>query len=240
MAFSHGYILARVAVAYQPGGGNTGFAILMGGCAVAVYSLLGAAWLMMREAGELRVRAVGWARRTLRWGAVGAVGVSVVLDFSNAGVFLKWGDGSHWLAVGLVWSTLLACFVLTEMTLQRMISHSYRASALPYALVLVIVLTVLGGLAYSFFPYLVLDEITLWDAAAPLATLRLALSAVVIGDSVVSTLHDTLRLVRLILDAPDARRVAVAGDFNRWDAEATPLVRDGRSPRWSGQPRRTS
>jgi len=127
------------------------------------------------------VRAVGWARRTLRWGAVGAVGVSVVLDFSNAGVFLKWGDGSHWLAVGLVWSTLLACFVLTEMTLQRMISQSYRASALPYALVLVIVLIVLGGLAYSFFPYLVLDEITLWDAAAPVATLRLALSAVVIA-----------------------------------------------------------
>lgn len=60
-----------------------------------------------------------------------------------------------------------------------------------------------------------------------------ALSAVVIGDSVVSTLHDTLRLVRLIFDAPHARRVAVAGDFNRWDAEATPLVRDGRSPRWS-------
>jgi cytochrome d ubiquinol oxidase subunit II len=67
------------------------------------------------------------------------------------------------------------------MTLQRMISQSYRASALPYALVLVIVLIVLGGLAYSFFPYLVLDEITLWDAAAPVATLRLALSAVVIA-----------------------------------------------------------
>ena len=47
--------------------------------------------------------------------------------------------------------------------------------------VLLFVLIVLGGLAYSFFPYLVLDEITLWDAAAPVATLRLALSAVVIA-----------------------------------------------------------
>jgi 1,4-alpha-glucan branching enzyme len=59
------------------------------------------------------------------------------------------------------------------------------------------------------------------------------LSTVVIGDTVVATLRDTLRLVRLILDAPDARRVAVAGDFNRWDAEATPLVRDEQSRRWS-------
>jgi hypothetical protein len=59
------------------------------------------------------------------------------------------------------------------------------------------------------------------------------LSTVVIGDTVVSTLRDTLRLVRLILDAPNARRVAVAGDFNRWDADVTPLVRDERSRRWS-------
>lgn len=59
------------------------------------------------------------------------------------------------------------------------------------------------------------------------------LSSVVIGDSVVSTLHDTLRLVRLMFDAPDARRVAVAGDFNRWDVDATPLARDSRSHRWS-------
>jgi hypothetical protein len=55
------------------------------------------------------------------------------------------------------------------------------------------------------------------------------LSTVVIGDTVVSTLRDTLRLVRLILDAPNARRVAVAGDFNRWDADVTPL--GPRSPR---------
>jgi hypothetical protein len=59
------------------------------------------------------------------------------------------------------------------------------------------------------------------------------LSSVVIGDTVVSTLRDTLRLVRLMFDAPDARRVAVAGDFNRWDVEATPLARDERSRRWS-------
>ena len=59
------------------------------------------------------------------------------------------------------------------------------------------------------------------------------LSSVVIGDSLVSTLQDTLRLVRLMFDAPHARRVAVAGDFNRWDVDATPLVRDARSHRWS-------
>ncbi|MER1940199.1 MULTISPECIES: cytochrome d ubiquinol oxidase subunit II [unclassified Castellaniella] len=181
VAFSHGYLLARVAVAYETGPGYTGFAVLMGLCAVAAYSLLGAAWLMMREAGELRARAVGWARRNLRWSAVGAVGLSVVLDFSNAGVFLKWGDGEHWSAVFVVWGGLLLCFVFADMILQRMIAQSYRASAMPYVLVLVIITVLLAGLAYSFFPYVVLDEVTLWDAAAPVATLRLTLSATVVA-----------------------------------------------------------
>lgn len=60
-----------------------------------------------------------------------------------------------------------------------------------------------------------------------------ALSSVVIGDTVVSTLRDTLRLVRLMFDAPGARAVAIAGDFNRWDVAATPLTREPGSPRWS-------
>ena len=59
------------------------------------------------------------------------------------------------------------------------------------------------------------------------------LGAVVIGDTVVATLRDTLRLVRLMFDAPDARRVEVAGDFNGWGASPIALVRDERSRRWS-------
>jgi hypothetical protein len=55
----------------------------------------------------------------------------------------------------------------------------------------------------------------------------------VIGDTVVATLRDTLRLVRLIFDDPSARRVAVVGDFNDWSADATPLRRDRSPHRWS-------
>lgn len=55
----------------------------------------------------------------------------------------------------------------------------------------------------------------------------------VIGDSVVATLRDTLRLVRLIFDDPGARQVAVVGDFNGWAPTATPLRREAPSHRWS-------
>jgi hypothetical protein len=55
----------------------------------------------------------------------------------------------------------------------------------------------------------------------------------VIGDTVVSTLRDTLRLVRLMFDDTGARRVAVVGDFNGWRAGETPLRREPGTGRWS-------
>ena len=62
---------------------------------------------------------------------------------------------------------------------------------------------------------------------------RAGATTVVIGDTVVSTLRDTLRLVRLMFDDPGARQVAVVGDFNGWRAGGTPLARDVGTHRWS-------
>src|SRR3546814_20190366 len=67
------------------------------------------------------------------------------------------------------------------MCLQRMINSSYRTTALPFAMTLLIFLIVLGGLGYSFFPYLVLDDITIWDAAASVDSLRLILAGAIIA-----------------------------------------------------------
>lgn len=41
------------------------------------------------------------------------------------------------------------------------------------------------------------------------------------------------RTVRLVLELPDAAQVHAVGDFNQWSREATPLVRDPVTGRWS-------
>jgi hypothetical protein len=55
----------------------------------------------------------------------------------------------------------------------------------------------------------------------------------VIGDSITSALHDTLRLVQFVLRAPAASRVTLVGDFNAWSRTATPLARDNSADAWS-------
>ncbi|MDB4898802.1 MAG: putative glucosidase [Gemmatimonadetes bacterium] len=59
------------------------------------------------------------------------------------------------------------------------------------------------------------------------------LATAVIGDTVDSTLRDTLRLVRLMFEDSAAHRVAAVGDFNSWRGDATPLRRDPATRRWS-------
>lgn len=180
-ALAHGFLLAQIVVTYQTDAGYGWFSLFVALCAVAAYCLLGAAWLIMRVAGELRARAVMWGRRAVRWAAAGAVGVSVVLAFANAGIFLKWSDGPHWPLVVMLWMALLVCFISIEMCFQRMINSSYRTTALPFVMTLLVFLITLGGLGYSFFPYLVLDNITIWDAAASVDSLRLVLAATVVA-----------------------------------------------------------
>jgi hypothetical protein len=41
------------------------------------------------------------------------------------------------------------------------------------------------------------------------------------------------RAIKFVLVAPDAGRVSLVGDFNQWDAAATPLVRDEKNGTWS-------
>jgi hypothetical protein len=78
-----------------------------------------------------------------------------------------------------------------------------------------------------------IGSITTLSALLPPAGGPDALRTAVIGDTVVSTLRDTLRLVRLMFDDPGAREVIVVGDFNGWRVGATPLARDGATHRWS-------
>lgn len=180
-ALAHGLLLGQIVITYQDGGGFVAFTLFVGAGVLAGYCLLGATWLIMREGGALRIRAALWGRHAVRWAAAGCVGVSVVLAFANSGVLLKWSEGPRWTWALSLWAVMLACYIGIEMCLQRIIGRGYPITTLPFLLTLLIGLMALGGLGYSFFPYLVLDDITLWDAAASVGSLRLILAGTVVA-----------------------------------------------------------
>ena len=176
-AASHGLILSKAVTAFASGVVYDALGLYFALCALASYSLLGAAWLVMREPGALREQALRWARLLVRIVAAGVVAVSLILFLANTGVFLKWGSLPDPALVLGVWGVLLFCFITLEMLLPRLSGDSARLTALPFVLVLLIFIIVLSGLIYSFFPYLVLDDVTIWDAVGSIASLRLVFYA---------------------------------------------------------------
>ena len=48
-----------------------------------------------------------------------------------------------------------------------------------------------------------------------------------------SPLSDTARVIKFVLVAPHAANVSVVGDFNNWDAQATPMKRTPTGGTWS-------
>jgi len=185
-AVGQGAVLGRIVAGYQDDPGYMGFAVFVGLCAVAAYALLGACWLVMRVEGDLQRRAINWARHTVRWTAVGMVAIAVTLGLANSGVFSKWSDVDHLGLSATVWVVMLLCFVGMEVVLARLAAKVEQSlSWMPFALCVLLYVLMLAGLAYSFFPYMVLDEMTLWDGAGSVASLRMALAGVIVGVPVV-------------------------------------------------------
>ncbi len=181
-AFAQGVLLSRVATGYQSQAAHLWFDAFVGLCAVAAYLLLGASWLVMRVDGPLRRLGVRCARHAIRWAAAGMVAVSVALGLANAGIFYKWSSVADLALAVPIWIMMLTCFVCIEVVLVRLGRVGSRAlPATPFVLCLILFLLMLSGLGYSLFPYMVLDDMTLWDGAAAVSSLRLVLAATVVA-----------------------------------------------------------
>jgi cytochrome d ubiquinol oxidase subunit II len=180
-AFGQGMVLGRIATGYQVLPGYQWFSLFVGLCAVAAYVLLGACWLVMRVEGDLQRRAVTWARHAIRWTAAGMVAIAVTLGLANAGIFYKWSNLGHLGLAATMWVAMLFGFVGTEMMLARLPRQAERFSWVPFVICVCLFLLMLAGLGYSLFPYLILDDMTIWDGAAAPGSLRLVLAAAVIG-----------------------------------------------------------
>ena len=181
-AFGHGVLLANIVMGYQQDIPSVWFSVFIGVCAVAAYALLGASWLVMRVQGAIQILAIGWARHAIRWSAAGMVAVSIALGLANPAIFYKWSSKTSLVLAAPVWFLMLACFVGIDMLLSRVLRPKYRSlSWLPFVLCLVLFICMLSGLSYSMFPFVILDDMTLWDAASALGSLKFVLAATIIA-----------------------------------------------------------
>lgn len=165
-ALAQGWMLGRYVSGFQHGGWNYPvFAAAIALALPAAYALIGAAWLVMKTEGELQRRAVAWARRAWWPVVVGMVLVSLATPWISETVRQRWFALPQILALSAIPLMTAAALVALRLLL-RTPAVLGRACWVPFALLVGVLALAFLGLAYSLYPYVVIDRLTIWEAAS--------------------------------------------------------------------------
>ena len=175
-SLAQGYMLGVYVLGLQPGWPVVAFGALVALCLAAAYVAMGAAWLIYKSEGELQIKSVRWLRWALIVTALGMAAVSLATPWASPRIFDKWFALPHlyWLLPLPVVSgaLFLWLFLLTF----RLPAPDDRHSLKPFQIMAAIFATGFAGLAYSFYPYVVPERLTIWEAAAAPESLGIILA----------------------------------------------------------------
>jgi cytochrome d ubiquinol oxidase subunit II len=162
-SFAQGWMLARYITGFQAGTAFTLFALLVGAGLCGGYVLIGATWLILKTESNLQQKAKRWARWGLAWVGIGIALVSMATPLVSETVRERWFDFPRTLALMLLPLASMAAGVWIWRTSAP---AAGRADWKPFAGAVVIFVLAFAGIAYSLFPYVVIDRLTIWQAAA--------------------------------------------------------------------------
>jgi cytochrome d ubiquinol oxidase subunit II len=144
----------------------TPFSLLTGVALVIGYALLGATWLIIKTEGPLQERMYGLAW-PLSLGVVGMIViVSVWTPLLDAAIAERWFSWPNLLLLSPVPLLVAANTAALAAAVRKRWEYS------PYLLALGLFALSYAGLGISLYPYVVPRTFTIWEAAAPDATLR--------------------------------------------------------------------
>ena len=165
-SISQGFMLGMYVMGLEWTWINFAFGMLTAVFLTVGYSFIGATWVIHKTAHTLQVKAVAWARGGI-WGLVLGIGaISLATPFVSTRIFDKWFTWPEalYLAPLPILSALIVYWLWAM--LQRMPFSGDRWSWLPFAAATALWVMAFGGMAYSFYPYVVPEQITIYEAAS--------------------------------------------------------------------------
>ncbi|MEJ7688291.1 MAG: cytochrome d ubiquinol oxidase subunit II [Variovorax sp.] len=179
-AMSQGWMLGSYLTAFSYSGVSLAFSLGIALTLPTAYAMLGAGWLIMKTWDDLKLKAVQWARAVLWPMGIALVGISVATPIVSPNVFDKW------FALPQLFGLLpipLACgaaffAIFHVISKPKVVAAGY--GWIVFACTVLIFLLAFLGLAYSIYPYVVLDRMTIWEAASSTE----ALAVILVGVSI--------------------------------------------------------
>lgn len=142
------------------------FSLLTALCLTAAYVLIGASWLLIKTCGDLQKRAVLWARRGLSGFVAGLICVSLGSPLVSERIFAKWFSFPEIFLLAPLPLTSAALIAAIWVGLKYLPDAEDRWSWTPFAGAVALFTLAFAGLAYSFYPFVVPEQMTIFEAAA--------------------------------------------------------------------------
>jgi cytochrome bd ubiquinol oxidase subunit II len=165
-ALSQGYMLGLYIVGFERSFLNVAFSALCAICLAAGYAFIGACWLIMKTEDRLQIKAIRAARICLWLTALGLAAVSMATPLVSPRIFEKWFSLPNLfllLPIPLI-TGLLILGLERLLSIMPLPGDDYHW--LPFVGAAGIFVLGFIGLGYSFFPYVIPDRMTIWQAAS--------------------------------------------------------------------------
>lgn len=183
-AFSQGLMLGLYITGFRNDVWSYLFAAFVGLALIAGYSLLGACWLLIKATDALQLQAAFWARSSLWMTALGIGAISLVTPLVSDYVFEKWFSLPQMLWLAPIPLATAGLLLITELLLRRLPDRlamgDERDVWKPFACAAGMFVLAFCGLAYSLFPFLVVERLTIWEAASAPASLGFMLVGIAV------------------------------------------------------------
>lgn len=187
-AFSAGSLIAAAAQGWMLGSYITGledsalgrgFAALTAVTLPALYVVLGAGWLLIKTEGALFDKALRWGRNAMPLMGVALVLISIATPLVSETIAAKWFALPNFIGLAPIPITTLIAFSAVYWVLSSPRIAAGYGWLVMAGTVLICVMAAIG-LAYSLYPYVILNTMTVWDAAAATGSLVFVLVGVAI------------------------------------------------------------
>lgn len=165
-SLAQGYMLGVYVLGLDSGLAAMAFGALVALCLAASYAAMGAAWLIYKTEGALQQKAVRWLRSTLVLTVLGMAAVSLATPFASTRIFDKWFVWPQMLYLSPLPILSALLFVWLWRQTFQLPKENDRHSIVPFLTLAAIFALGFAGLAWSFYPFVVPDRLTIWQAAS--------------------------------------------------------------------------
>jgi len=179
-SLAQGWMLGRYVSGFGSGWNYPLFAAAIALALPMAYVLMGACWLIMKTEGALQEKAIGWAR--IAWPPVvgGMVLISMATPWISETVRHRWFALPEIIALSAIpLATGAALYTVRALLPGTLVRGAL--CWLPFTLMIGVFLFGFLGLAYSIYPYVVIDRLTIWQAASSTESLEFILVGVCIS-----------------------------------------------------------